>query len=209
MPLPDDLRFLAACALLTLGGATWSWRQARADAAAVRAAATAPGDEDILRQLRRAVDSARPRSAPDQAPRRVVEVAPPIEARWQARWFAPPAPAPHVASSASVDPTERLPPRRDRPPRPPRPRTAREAARGPIDIDRADAATIEALPRIGPALARRIVAHRERCGPFGGLDALDAVAGVGPALLQAIAGSVTFSSRPRPSHAPVCPGGAR
>ncbi|MEO7455484.1 MAG: helix-hairpin-helix domain-containing protein, partial [Gemmatimonadaceae bacterium] len=44
-------------------------------------------------------------------------------------------------------------------------------ARGKIDVDRASAQEIEALPRIGPALAKRIVANRDSHGPFRSLEA--------------------------------------
>src|SRR5574341_329667 len=72
-------------------------------------------------------------------------------------------------------------------------RLARPLAPGErIDLDRADVIEITRLPRIGPALAQRIVAHRERYGPFGGLERLDSVRGVGPALLEEIAPFVTF-----------------
>ena len=55
-----------------------------------------------------------------------------------------------------------------------------------IDLDRADVSEITRLPRIGPALAQRIVAWRAQHGPFGSLARLDSVPGVGPKLLDAI-----------------------
>jgi len=55
-----------------------------------------------------------------------------------------------------------------------------------IDIDRADVSEITRLPRIGPALAQRIVAWRTEHGPFGTLSRLDSVPGVGVKLLDAI-----------------------
>ncbi len=55
-----------------------------------------------------------------------------------------------------------------------------------IDLDRADVSEITRLPRIGPALAQRIVAWRTEHGPFGSLARLDSVPGVGPKLLDAI-----------------------
>jgi competence protein ComEA len=65
-----------------------------------------------------------------------------------------------------------------------------------VDIDRASAKEIEALPRIGPALAARIVTEREANGPFASLEALDKrVKGIGPALAAAIRPFVTFSGR--------------
>ena len=55
-----------------------------------------------------------------------------------------------------------------------------------IDIDRADVSEITRLPRVGPALAQRIVAWRTEHGPFGTLSRLDSVPGVGVKLLDAI-----------------------
>ncbi|MBI1966759.1 MAG: helix-hairpin-helix domain-containing protein [Gemmatimonadetes bacterium] len=62
-----------------------------------------------------------------------------------------------------------------------------------IDLDRADATEITRLPRVGPALAQRIVAWRTEHGPFGGLARLDSVPGIGPRLLESIRPFVTFS----------------
>ena len=56
------------------------------------------------------------------------------------------------------------------------------AGSGPVvDLNTADAAALTTLPGIGPALAARIVAHRDSAGPFPDLDALTAVRGIGPA----------------------------
>lgn len=55
-----------------------------------------------------------------------------------------------------------------------------------IDLDNADVSEITRLPRIGPALAQRIVAWRTEHGPFGSLARLDSVPGVGAKLLDAI-----------------------
>jgi competence protein ComEA len=68
----------------------------------------------------------------------------------------------------------------------------------PVDLDRATAAEIEALPGIGPALARRIVAHRDSAGAFGALDALCDVRGVGPKLAERLRPLVTFTGPRRP-----------
>ena len=62
-----------------------------------------------------------------------------------------------------------------------------------IDIDRAGPAEIARLPRVGPGLAKRIVADRDARGPFGALASLDRVSGVGAGLLAAIADHATFS----------------
>lgn len=65
-----------------------------------------------------------------------------------------------------------------------------------IDLDRADVSDITRLPRVGPALAQRIVAWRNAHGPFGSLTRLDSVSGVGPKLLDAILPFVSFSGIP-------------
>ena len=72
------------------------------------------------------------------------------------------------------------------------------APRGPTDIDTADSIALAALPGVGPALARRIIADRAARGPFGGAAALDLVPGVGPKLLERLAPHVTFSGPRRP-----------
>jgi DNA uptake protein ComE-like DNA-binding protein len=94
----------------------------------------------------------------------------------------------------------------------PEPRAARQPKRGrasdakadapevrpPVDLDRADAAEIEALPGIGPALAGRVIQHRDSAGSFGSLEALCAVRGVGPVLIERLRPLVTFSGARRP-----------
>lgn len=55
---------------------------------------------------------------------------------------------------------------------------------GPVDLNTADATTLETLPGIGPVLAERIVAWREENGPFASVDELGDVSGIGPALLE-------------------------
>jgi competence ComEA-like helix-hairpin-helix protein len=65
-----------------------------------------------------------------------------------------------------------------------------------IDADRATAAELARLPRIGLALAKTIVADREAKGPFGGPEGLDRVPGIGPGLLAAIGPHLRFSRAP-------------
>ena len=67
-----------------------------------------------------------------------------------------------------------------------------------IDLDRAAAADLARLPKVGPALARAIVSWREAHGPFGSLGSLDAVPGIGPGLLKSLAPHATFSAAGRP-----------
>jgi competence protein ComEA len=89
----------------------------------------------------------------------------------------------------------------DTPPRSALQETARRAAElarplAPgerIDVNRADVMALTRLPRVGPALAQRIIAWRERHGPFGSLTALDSVSGIGLKLLEAIRPYVSFS----------------
>ncbi len=68
---------------------------------------------------------------------------------------------------------------------------------GPVDLDVASASEIEALPYVGAALAARIVADRDARGPFGSLDGLTRVRGVGPSLARKLQPHVTFSLPPR------------
>src|SRR5205814_354017 len=51
-----------------------------------------------------------------------------------------------------------------------------------LDLNRATAAELDALPGIGPVLAARIVEHRTRHGAFQRRDDLLAIPGIGPAL---------------------------
>lgn len=62
---------------------------------------------------------------------------------------------------------------------------------GPVDVNRASAAELDALPGVGPATAAAIVTERERNGPFVGVDDLDRVPGIGPAKLAALRDLVT------------------
>jgi competence protein ComEA len=68
--------------------------------------------------------------------------------------------------------------------------------RAPVDLDRATAQEIDVLPWVGPALAGRIVANRDSFGPFGSLEALGRVKGIGSATRKRLAALVTFSGVP-------------
>jgi len=74
-----------------------------------------------------------------------------------------------------------------------------------VDLDVASESEIEALPRIGGVLARRIVSDRSANGPFGSLEGFKRVRGVGPGLVALLKGRVTFSGTARPSDAVVDP----
>ena len=71
---------------------------------------------------------------------------------------------------------------------------------GPVDLDVASAEEIESLRYIGPALARRIVADRDSLGPFGSIEGLKRVKGVGPSMVEKLRSTVTFSLVPRPNN---------
>lgn len=62
---------------------------------------------------------------------------------------------------------------------------------GPVDVNRADAAELDALPGVGPATAQAIIDHREANGPFASVDELEQVRGIGPAKLDAMRSLVT------------------
>ncbi|GGR91034.1 helix-hairpin-helix domain-containing protein [Deinococcus sedimenti] len=59
---------------------------------------------------------------------------------------------------------------------------------GRLDLNSASLEQLEALPKVGPALAARIVAGR----PYRSLADLDRVKGIGPAALQALEPLVSF-----------------
>lgn len=55
-----------------------------------------------------------------------------------------------------------------------------------IDLNTADQAALETLPRIGPALAERIISWREENGRFASVDDLLAVPGIGEKLVAGL-----------------------
>jgi competence ComEA-like helix-hairpin-helix protein len=67
-----------------------------------------------------------------------------------------------------------------------------------VDVDTASAAELARLPRVGTKLARRIVEERDAHGPFGTLEGLRRVPGIGPAMLAGLERSVRFSGTARP-----------
>ena len=61
-----------------------------------------------------------------------------------------------------------------------------------LDPNTATAQELARLPRVGLALAQRIVADRDSSGPFASLEALDRVSGIGPGLLRVVGPHLTF-----------------
>ncbi|NNF57700.1 MAG: helix-hairpin-helix domain-containing protein [Rhodothermaceae bacterium] len=70
---------------------------------------------------------------------------------------------------------------------PARPR--RSSANDPVrmNLNTADAALLQRLPRIGPALAGRILAYRQNVGPFRRVEEVVNVRGIGEKTLEKIA----------------------
>jgi len=61
---------------------------------------------------------------------------------------------------------------------------------GLVHLNTADVAALDTLPRIGPALAQRIIDWREANGPFTSVDQLLEVAGIGDAVFSGLADRV-------------------
>lgn len=70
-----------------------------------------------------------------------------------------------------------------------------------IDINSASAGELELLPRIGPALAGRILEDRQEHGSFASVEALQRVRGIGPKTIESLRSiaivSPTFVESPR------------
>jgi len=64
--------------------------------------------------------------------------------------------------------------------------TGGAAASGPLDLNTATREQLDALPRIGPALADRILAWREQNGRFTSVDDLGSVPGIGDKMLATL-----------------------
>jgi competence protein ComEA len=62
---------------------------------------------------------------------------------------------------------------------------------GRVNLNTATATELDALPGVGPVLARRIVDHRSAHGPFRSVDELDDVPGIGPAIAAELTELVT------------------
>lgn len=68
------------------------------------------------------------------------------------------------------------------------------ARRALLDINQATNEQLEALPGIGPVLAQRIIAYREKHGGFKSVNELRNISGIGPKRLAAIRDLVIVDS---------------
>ena len=62
---------------------------------------------------------------------------------------------------------------------------------GLVNLNSADAATLDTLPRVGPAMAARIIEWREANGPFTTIDDLMSVTGIGDKTFEGLRDLVT------------------
>lgn len=69
---------------------------------------------------------------------------------------------------------------------------ADQPAGAPVNLNQADAAALETLPRIGPALAQRIIEWRDANGGFTSVDQLGDVTGIGEKTLAGMRDLVTI-----------------
>ena len=72
---------------------------------------------------------------------------------------------------------------------------ADDAAAGVVNINTAETEQLQLLPRVGPALAGRIIEFREAHGPFGSVDELVAVKGIGETSLAKLEPYVTTAGK--------------
>jgi len=60
-----------------------------------------------------------------------------------------------------------------------------------VNINTADQAALESLPGIGPVMAQRIIAYRQANGPFGKIEDIQTVSGIGQATFEKIRELIT------------------
>ena len=83
---------------------------------------------------------------------------------------------------------------------------------GVVNINTADAAQLKQLPRVGPALADRILAFRESNGEFGSTEDLILVQGIGEKTYEmlrtfvVVKGETTLSRKLKTSDVPTSEG---
>jgi competence protein ComEA len=88
------------------------------------------------------------------------------------------------------------------------------AAQGVVNINSADASSLALLPRVGPAVAQRIVEHREQNGKFQKKEDLLLVRGIGEATFELISpyvvtdGETTLKEKVRVPREATTPAGS-
>jgi len=112
-------------------------------------------------------------------------------------------PPTETAPTAETPPTRprEVTPRIEPPPGTPRPRESKPAAPSParrININTAARAELELLPGVGPVLAKSIIDHREKHGPYRTPQDLDAVKGIGEKTLAKLLPLITVEPEPSP-----------
>ena len=75
------------------------------------------------------------------------------------------------------------------------PKAGAEPGPQKIDINRAEAWLLDALPGIGPTRAQAIVDYRQQNGPFRSTDEITKVEGIGPAVYEQIKSLITVTGR--------------
>ena len=68
------------------------------------------------------------------------------------------------------------------------------ARQAPVYLNTATATELERLRGVGPVLAAAIVAYRDRHGPFGSVDELTNVSGIGPKRLEQLRSQCALDS---------------
>lgn len=69
-----------------------------------------------------------------------------------------------------------------------------------VDLNRADATELEALPGVGAVLAQRVIAFRDSVGRFRRIEELRGVKGIGAKKFERLKSWVTVSMGDRPRH---------
>lgn len=168
----NSLLFLAAIALIGggvryAGTARFSHELPQAERLTAGHESATMGDRALAAQIN-AVDSARRSGTPDRSRRRgrVGSTRQP-SARRNDSSFARVLPRPVTRTAPSRSPTT-------------------------VNVNRATLEELQSLPRVGPALAGRIIGWREQHGPYRSLEDLRHVRGIGAGTVALLAPSVTF-----------------